>query len=168
MARGLAVALTATCSLFFLLCGVSNAQNSDGAGQSASWAPAAISHAQQMKMFADVSRSVQHAPRVIPKLKSYRDPTGRIATFQSRGATVTARNPFFQNLGTNGRTCFTCHQPETGWTISAQSAQARFERSEGTDPLFRLVDGATCPSDDVSTLAARQTAFKLVTGKGLI
>jgi cytochrome c peroxidase len=23
-------------------------------------------------------------------------------------------NPFFQSLGTNGRTCFTCHQPDQG------------------------------------------------------
>ena len=44
------------------------------------------------------------------------------ATDQPGGATHTASNPFFQNLGTNGRTCFTCHQPQTGWTVSAASA----------------------------------------------
>jgi hypothetical protein len=34
------------------------------------------------------------------------DPTGVLATFQPNGATLTANNAFFQNLGTNGRTCF--------------------------------------------------------------
>ncbi len=163
------VVLTISGSLLLaLLSGISRAQSADSADQSTSWAPAAISHAQRMKIFPDVRRSTQTVPRVIPKLKSYSDPTGRISTFQSARETVTADNPFFQNLGTNDRTCFTCHQPETGWTISAASAQARFARSEGTDPLFRLFDGATCPSDDVSTQSARSTAYKLLTGKGLV
>jgi cytochrome c peroxidase len=78
------------------------------------------------------------------------------------------KNPFFQDLGTNGRTCFTCHQPQTGWTVSAASVEARFKESSGTDPVFRLVDGATCPADDVSTLAARRNAYALLTNKGLI
>ena len=29
---------------------------------------------------------------------------------------------------------------------SAASAQARFSATNGSDPLFRLVDGATCPT----------------------
>jgi cytochrome c peroxidase len=65
-------------------------------------------------------------------------------TFQPGGATVTPQNPVFSNLGTNGRTCFSCHQPQDGWTVSAASVQARFYASFGTDPIFRLVDGATC------------------------
>jgi hypothetical protein len=105
---------------------------------------------------------------VIPELETDRDPSGLISTYQPGGATLTSRNPFFQNLGTNGRTCFTCHQPQNGWTISAQSAHDRFFASKGTDPLFRLVDGATCPSDDVSTPAARQKAYQLLIDKGLI
>ena len=84
------------------------------------------------------------------------------------GTTDTASNAFFQNLGTNGRTCFTCHEPQNGWTISAAGAQDRFAKSAGTDPLFRPVDGATCPTADVSTLQARMEAYKLATGKGLI
>lgn len=71
-------------------------------------------------------------------------------------------------MGTNGRTCFTCHQPQNGWGVSAKDVAERFERSAGTDPIFRLVDGATCPSDDVSTLRARKRAYKLLTEKGLI
>ena len=93
---------------------------------------------------------------------------GSIATNQPGGATPTAQNAFFGNLGTNNRTCFTCHQPQTGWTVSAASVQSRFNAGQGTDPIFRLIDGATCPSDDVSTVAARLQAYKLLLSKGLI
>jgi hypothetical protein len=121
-----------------------------------------------MRMFKDAQQGSQATPPIIPKLEVDADPRGRVATFTPSVATITANNPFFQNLGTNGRTCFTCHQPQTGWTISASSARTRFEASAGQDPLFRLVDGATCPSDDVSTLAAQREAYKLLIGKGLI
>jgi hypothetical protein len=46
--------------------------------------------------------------------------------------------------------------------------QARFNASHGSDPIFRLVDGATCPTDDVSTVAAQQKAYSLLLNKGLI
>ncbi|MGH6856612.1 MAG: hypothetical protein ACRECP_02950, partial [Methylocella sp.] len=105
---------------------------------------------------------------IIPRFDADDDPSGKIATFQPSGPTFTALNPFFQNLGTNGRTCFTCHQPQQGWTVSAAGVQARFNASGGTDPIFRLVDGATCPSDDVKTLKAKRKAYKLLTEKGLI
>ena len=75
---------------------------------------------------------------------------------------------FFRNLGTNGRTCFTCHQPQNGWTVSAASVQARFYTSFGTDPIFRLVDGATCPNANVSTIEAKLNAYSLLMSKGLI
>jgi cytochrome c peroxidase len=139
--------------------------------QSVDWAAGMIDHVQKMhNLFThhDVDRSTQSAPPEIPKLEKDSDPSGQVETFQPGGATVTAENPFFQNLGTNGRTCFTCHQPQTGWSVSAASASDRFQASGGTDPLFRLIDGATCPTDDVSTLGASRRAFKLLIEKGLI
>ena len=145
---------------------VAFAQTPDEA-QSTSWSKGAISHAQRMLSFPNPATTVQPAPFVIPSSEVDLDANGVVATSQPGGPTLTANNPFFQNLGTNGRTCFTCHQPQTGWTISAQSARDRFARSGGTDPLFRLVDGATCPSDDVSTAAARSQAYKLLLEKGL-
>src|SRR5215469_5032800 len=151
-----------------LLTSPAHAQTTDTRAQSTEWAAPAISAAQRMRMFPDRSQRAQQAPRVIPELEIGPDPSGLIATYQPGGATLTSRNPFFQNLGTNGRTCFTCHQPQNGWTISARSAHDRFFASNGTDPLFRLVDGATCPSDDVSTPAARQKAYQLLIDKGLI
>ena len=35
-------------------------------------------------------------------------------------------------------------------------------------PIFRLVDGATCPSDDVSSLDKKEQAYRLLLNKGLI
>jgi cytochrome c peroxidase len=96
------------------------------------------------------------------------DPSGIVSTYQPGGTTLTSSNPFFQSLGTNGRTCFTCHQLQTGWTVSAQSVQARFNSSLGTDPIFRLVDGATCPTADVSSLQNKLQAYSLLLSKGLI
>ena len=142
------------------------------AGESADNARAAragaVAHAQRMgRLFPEPSGTAQQAPPVIPELEIDPDPGGAIATFRPGGPTITAKSPFFQNLGTNGRTCFTCHQPEDGWTISARHVRSRFER-DPTDPLFQLVDGATCPSDDVSTPAARRKAYRLLLEKGLI
>lgn len=46
--------------------------------------------------------------------------------------------------------------------------QARFNSSLGTDPIFRLVDGATCPTADVSSLQNKLQAYSLLLSKGLI
>jgi cytochrome c peroxidase len=132
------------------------------------FAPGMINHMQAMRRFKDPDPSVQSSPIVIPRFEPNEDASGAIATFQPGGATFTANNAFFQNLGTNGRTCFTCHQPQNGWGVSAASVADRFAASAGTDPIFRLVDGATCPSANVSTLQAKRQAYKLLIDKGLI
>jgi cytochrome c peroxidase len=121
-----------------------------------------------MGIFKDAQNGSQPAPSVIPERSVDQDDSGRIATYQPGGVTQTRGNAFFQDLGTNGRTCFTCHQPQNDWTISAAGAQARFDASAGTDPLFRLIDGATCPTAKVATLQDRRQAYQLLTGKGLI
>jgi cytochrome c peroxidase len=132
------------------------------------WQGPAIGHARAMRAFHDQDNGAQPTPPDIPQFGADFDPTGQVATDQPGGNTVTATNPFFQNLGTNERTCFTCHQPQNGWGVSAQAVQARFYASFGSDPIFRLVDGATCPSDDVSTLEAKLKSYSLVLSKGLI
>ena len=96
------------------------------------------------------------------------DPTGVVETYNLAAPTNTATNPFFQSLGTNGRACATCHEPRSAWGVSAQSIQLRFMLSGGTDPIFRVVDGATCSSDDVSTFFKRIKAYQLLLSKGLI
>ena len=92
-----------------------------------------------MRSFFRSERGNQPTPLVIPKVEMDRNPSGMVATYQPDGPTLTSRNAFFADLGTNGRTCFTCHQPAEGWTISATGARARFERSLGSDPLFRPI-----------------------------
>jgi cytochrome c peroxidase len=77
-------------------------------------------------------------------------------------------NPFFLSLGTNGRSCVSCHVPSTGWTISPKEVQDRFKKTQGLDPIFRTNDGSNSPAADVSTVAARQAAYSMLLNKGLI
>ncbi len=144
-----------------------NASSTDPLGARA-WAPGAIEHARKMRIHQDADHGSQPTPAIIPRSEVDADPSGKVATLQPGGPTFTALNPFFQNLGTNGRTCFTCHQPQNGWTVSAASVRKRFDSSAGADPIFRLIDGATCPTDDVSSLAAKSQSYKLLLEKGLI
>jgi cytochrome c peroxidase len=139
-----------------------------GEAERPAFAPGMINHMQKMRRFKDKDHGPQSTPAVIPQSSTDRNASGEISTFQPGGATITANNAFFQDLGTNGRTCFTCHQPQNGWSVSAENIAARFAATKGADPIFRLVDGATCPNADVSTLGAKQRAYKLLTDKGLI
>jgi cytochrome c peroxidase len=127
-----------------------------------------IKHAQDMRRFNDHDHDKQDTPRIIPQYSRDPDPAGFIASFQPSGRTFTDSNAFFQDHGTNSRTCFSCHQADQGWSITPEGVAERFRRTQGRDPIFRLVDGAVCPTADVSTLQARQKAFKLVIEKGLI
>ncbi|HEX4375901.1 MAG TPA: hypothetical protein VHZ99_01990 [Steroidobacteraceae bacterium] len=52
-------------------------------------------------------------------------------------------NGFFANLGTNGRTCGTCHVQEDAWTFTPSHAR----QLAHDDPLFAPVDGSDCPPD---------------------
>jgi len=105
---------------------------------------------------------------LIPKFAVFPDSSGFFATVKQGGPTVEATNPFFQNLGTNGRRCVTCHEPSDAMSITPPHIRARFEATHGTDPLFRPVDGANCPTADVSTLEERREAYSLLLTRGLI
>ncbi|MGE5187300.1 MAG: hypothetical protein ACM31C_34870 [Acidobacteriota bacterium] len=96
-----------------------------------------------------------------------KDATGFGDTFDAAGAIDTS-NAFFASLGTNGRTCAICHVQAQGWTITPAGVQARFQATGGTDPIFSMNDGSVSPTADVSTVAARQTAFAMLLNKGLI
>jgi hypothetical protein len=75
---------------------------------------------------------------------------------------------FTRNLGTNGRTCFTCHDPVNGWSIGPGALGNRFDATGGTDPVFRTNDGANSPNADVSTVNARRTAYSMLLAHGVI
>jgi len=96
-----------------------------------------------------------------------KDDTGFGDTFDASGPIDTS-NPFFKSLGTNGRSCGTCHIQSEGWTITPAGLQARFTATNGTDPVFRTNDGSVSPNADVSTVSARRTAYGMLLSKGLI
>jgi cytochrome c peroxidase len=132
------------------------------------WIHGAIHALQRAKHDRDAEDTSQVTPPVIPAQKYDRDPSGVIGTLQPDGPTITFTNAFFQDIGSNGRTCFSCHQPQNGWGISASSVRHTFERSLGRAPIFRPVDGAVCPTADVSNFAAKLDAYRLLLEKGLI
>ena len=73
------------------------------------------------------------------------DPTGLIATFDRNGR-IDEKGAFFQSLGTNKRSCATCHVINQAMSLSAQDIRARFSQTDGRDPLFASIDGANCPN----------------------
>src|SRR5690348_14134671 len=95
------------------------------------------------------------------------DPSGSLQTSTPSGRIDTS-NPFFKSLGSNGRTCDSCHRQAEGWTITPAEIQRRFNATNGLDPIFALVDGADSPLADVSTLAARESAFSMLLNRGVI
>jgi cytochrome c peroxidase len=70
---------------------------------------------------------------------------GQLGTVSSTGM-IDRGNAFFQDLGTNGRSCGSCHLQASAFGLSAEAAQAVFAATGGRDPLFAPVDGANCPS----------------------
>lgn len=98
---------------------------------------------------------------------TFSDATGAQQTITTAGSFDTT-NPFFQNLGTNGRACFTCHRPGQAWTVTPEDVQRRFKDSDGLDPIFRTNDGSNCEGADISTLAKREKAFTMLLTRGVI
>ena len=77
--------------------------------------------------------------------QSFPDASGMITTLSVNGP-VDTQGAFFQSLGTNGRSCATCHVASEAMSISASGIQRRFMETRGRDPLFAPVDGANCPT----------------------
>jgi hypothetical protein len=91
-----------------------------------------------------------------------------VALTISTNGFIDRRNLFFRELGANGRSCVSCHVPAEGWSMTPKGLRERFERSDGTDPVFRPNDGANSPLADVSTRDARERAYSMLLGKALI
>jgi cytochrome c peroxidase len=93
---------------------------------------------------------------------------GTLEVFSSTG-NIDRANPFFQNLGANGRTCNTCHLLRDGLGINTAAINSIFSNTQGTDPLFRTNDGSNAPTGvfaDTSTLAAKQKSFSMLLNHG--
>lgn len=77
-------------------------------------------------------------------------------------------NPYFEDLGTNGRRCVTCHRPAEGFSIRPDLTKLRFALTGGTDPLFRTNDGTNTPLADVSSVSKRLSASSMLLERGVI
>jgi cytochrome c peroxidase len=105
----------------------------------------------------------------IPNGALFFNPGGASQTYSTAGGGIDETGLFFQSLGTNGRSCGSCHQPSDGMSVSAADVQLRFDQTAGLDPIFRTVDGSNCDHNiDVSTLQGRYAAYSLLRTRGLI
>ena len=102
-----------------------------------------------------------------PNELAFSNPGGVSSTLTAAGG-FERGNPFFDDLGSNGRSCSTCHRPAQAWSIAPAELRERFEQTAGLDPIFRTNDGSTCEGAAVATLEQRRQAFSLLLTKGLI
>ncbi|HTD72949.1 MAG TPA: hypothetical protein VK652_05440 [Steroidobacteraceae bacterium] len=93
----------------------------------------------------------------------FEDPTGAVQTLNANGRTNT-KGAFFQSLGTNGRSCATCHVADQAMSISPPQIRQRFAQTRGRDPLFAAFDGANCTNARTSDASAHS----LILSHGLI
>lgn len=100
-------------------------------------------------------------------VRVFSDASGQFSTMTS-GQRFEFSGPFFASLGTNGRSCATCHVAADAWSITPDHIKSRFYASGGQDPLFRTNDGSTCADADVSTVNKAEASYSLLMNKGLI
>jgi cytochrome c peroxidase len=106
---------------------------------------------------------------LIPNGVFFPNPNGASQTYSTINGGIDLSGPFFQSLGSNGRSCGSCHQPSDGMSVAAANVQLRFVLTQGEDPIFRTNDGSNCNHNiDVSALAGRSTAYSLLRTRGLI
>jgi cytochrome c peroxidase len=101
----------------------------------------------------------------IPNNQPIPNPGGEAATFSTKGS-VNLTGEYFEAQGTNGQSCATCHIPEEAWSITPGTLQRLFNETDGTHPVFNVVD-ANNPNVDVSTAAARRAAYSMLLTRGL-
>lgn len=88
-----------------------------------------------------------------------RNYAGLAETIHSTG-TVDRTNPFFQAIGTNPRSCESCHSAEQGWTITAEAMTRLFWQTQGLAPVFLTHDSGSRPDADLSTLQSRLATWR--------
>jgi hypothetical protein len=109
--------------------------------------------------------------QAVTTTSTFADDFGTMQVFSTAAAGIDQTNPFFQNLGTNGRTCNSCHKLENSLGISTARINAIFNATNGLDPLFRINDGSNAPSgfySNTSSLSARRISFSMLLAHGVI
>jgi len=105
----------------------------------------------------------------LPDLFPFPNESGVLQNHNASYQPIPLTGAFFQPLGTNGRSCSTCHKPAQAFSISAAEVSLRFLLTGGKDPIFRTNDGSNCDQNiDVSTLAGRRKAYSLLLSRGLL
>src|SRR4051795_5638033 len=66
----------------------------------------------------------------LPNLAPFPNASGVARSFSTRGA-IDLAGPFFQDLGTNGRSCGSCHQPADGWAVTPAHRRLSLPRPRG-------------------------------------
>lgn len=158
-------------ALAVMVCALNSSRTSFGQTERGIPQWAAIVHRLALKAHGDDFPSASPTgifPPITPQLFPSFDPGGATETYNLAAPTTTSTNAFFQSLGTNGRACVTCQEPRSAWGVSTSSIQQRFYMSQGNDPIFRVVDGATCDTDEVDSFEAKRKAYALLLSQGLI
>jgi hypothetical protein len=81
----------------------------------------------------------------LPEFITYSNEHGQLGILNAEGMVDTKGHAFFEPIGTNGRACVSCHQPEDGMSLSLASIRERWEVTGGKDPIFAPIDGMNCP-----------------------
>jgi len=157
------------CSVFVLFLGLTGAAAipSQASDDNTPGMAAIAVRAQRIQVLQQILKGP--IPATIEQYATFFDPTGGISTYQPAGPTSTSGNAFFSSdITTNGRTCFTCHQPQNGWEISPPQVLAQYLLTRGQSALFQPIDAANCPDSPGATarfpnlqfVAARTQLFK--------
>lgn len=100
-----------------------------------------------------------HAAPCPPRsLQQHLDPVGLIESDSTEAFDPGPSGGFFADLGTNGRTCNTCHVVEDGWTITPGHARGLPPH----DPLFTPNDGSDCPPTSPSQRPQKALSSQLL------
>ncbi|CAN5407232.1 hypothetical protein BH09PSE4_BH09PSE4_03180 [soil metagenome] len=123
-------------------------------GRTVKFRAAPLLFAAAAMLFAGVAARADHRDdwwspgngRVFAASKDYDNASGSLRVLLTGGPMETKGHPFFTAAGPNGRACVTCHQPADAMSLSAHSAQQRWDATDGKDPLFAAYDGSNCPT----------------------
>ncbi len=113
--------------------------------------------------FATSAQALSSEDALEPK----KNDSGRAQTATATDS-IDTDGDFFRSLGTNGRTCNTCHVTEDGWSITPAGLRARFDKTGGTDSIFLRLDGADSPTAPTATVAERRLASRNLLSRGTL